>query len=84
MLAHVFEQPQAIAVGQPHIGQAQVVAMLLHQLHRLKLARSAIGLEPHALQRKAQQLADVGFVIDDQDSAFAYHVRDSPLPGTER
>ena len=68
----VLQQLQAVAVRQAHVGQAQIVAVLLHQLRGLELARRAIGIQPHALQRETQQLADISFVVNDQNPALVH------------
>jgi hypothetical protein len=47
--------------------------VLLHVLRGLELVAGTVGVEPHALQREAQQLANIGFVIDNQNSAFLHH-----------
>jgi hypothetical protein len=66
----MVEQLQSIAVRQTHVGEAQIVTVLLHELRRLEFAGRAIRVESHALQSKAQQLANIGFIVDDQHSAF--------------
>src|SRR5207244_12936955 len=63
----VAHQVEAFAVGEPHVGQAKVVALLLQALLRLGDGADRRDIEPHAHQRQLEQLADIGLVVDDQD-----------------
>src|SRR3954470_23090809 len=56
--------------------------MLLHQLRRLEFAGRAVRIEAHALQRKTQQLADVGLIINDQHAAFIHYALTTPWHST--
>src|SRR6185437_16664405 len=57
---------QPVAVGQPHVGEAQVVRARLERRHRLLQARGAVGIHAHPREREHEQLADVRLVVDDQ------------------
>jgi hypothetical protein len=57
---------EALAIGEPHVGEAQVEALLLQALLRLgDRGRRGHG-EPHLDQRELEQLADIGLVVDHQ------------------
>ena len=83
------ERPQeidAVAVRKPHIQQIQIgrpqAALRAGTRHRLANG-DAISL---AFENQAQRQADIGFVIDDDDVAFAGHTaaaaRDSGAAGS--
>src|SRR5688500_14223359 len=59
-------QVQAFAVGEPHVGEAQVVALGLEPLLGLGDRAHARHAQPHLHQRELEQLADVGLVVDHQ------------------
>src|SRR2546428_297234 len=63
----VAHQLEALAVGQAHVGEAQVVALVLEPLLGLGDGAGARHAQAHLDQRQLEQLADVGLVIDDQD-----------------
>jgi hypothetical protein len=71
MLGDVLQHSQAVAVREPHVGQAQVVVVAREQLERLRRARGAVRIEPHARERHPQELTDVGLVVDDQHLVLA-------------
>ena len=58
---------ETLAVRQAHVGETEVVALLLQLLLRLGDGADRCHIEPHAHQRELEQLADVGLVVDDQD-----------------
>jgi len=60
-MAHELE---AVAVGKPHVGEAQVVAFGFQLLLRLRDAAHALHVEPHAHERELEELANVGLVVD--------------------
>ena len=62
----VLEQREPVTVGQPHVGQADIVMMLLQQPARLEFAIGNIGGQAHPVQREAQEFADIRFVVDDE------------------
>ena len=80
MLGDVAHQVEALAVGQAHVGEAQVEASLAAG------ARFASATEParstaeaHPDERELEQLADVGLVVDDQHGCFARRATLRPL-----
>ncbi|MNQ41251.1 hypothetical protein D3C85_549210 [compost metagenome] len=67
-LLDVLNQLQSGAVGQAHIGQAQVEGLASQPFARfLEIARAA-GVELHPPEGDLQQFADIGLVVDDQGS----------------
>lgn len=69
-LAH---QVDAVAVGQPHVGEAEVVGVAAQQLAGLAEIGGGIDAQAHAAQRQCQQFSDVAFVIDDQGATALIH-----------
>ena len=67
-LLDVLHQIQAGAIGQAHIGQAQVERLARQPLARFLDVAGATGVQLHASEGDFQQLADIGFVVDDQGS----------------
>ena len=67
LLRDVLDDAQALAVGQPHVGEAQVEGILVEQPHRLADGLRADRIQPHPRQRQLQQFEQVRFVVDDQD-----------------
>ena len=66
VLGDVAQHLQAVAIGQAHVGQAQVVGPGLQRFLRFLDRRGGVGIDAHARQREHQQLADVGLVVDDE------------------
>lgn len=64
----MFDQLQARAIGQAHVGQAQVEGFGRQQGLGLAEILGAAGVEFHPAQGDLQEFADVRLVIDDQDS----------------
>jgi hypothetical protein len=64
MAADVFEQPQPVAIRQAHIGEAQIVTMLLEKLLGVEASASGIHDHSHSGQCHGQQLTNVGFIVD--------------------
>ena len=62
-MAHELEP---LAVGKPHVGEAEVEALVLQALLCLGDGADARHVEPHAHQGQLEELADVGLVIDDE------------------
>ena len=72
-------QLDAVAVGQPHVGQAQVVRVAGQQFARFGQVGGGADAQPHAAQGENKQFADVTLVIDDQGTFRFVHVaHDSP------
>src|SRR5205807_2326726 len=67
-MAHQLEP---LAVREPHVSEAEVVAIALQPLLRLGDRAHALHAEPHLDQRQLEQLANVGLVVDDQDIGAA-------------
>ena len=63
------------AVGQAHVGQAQVVAHRAEHLPGGGEVGRGVGAKPHAPQGQHQQFPDVVFIIDDQNAAVLTHGR---------
>ena len=55
---------KSIAVGQLHVGQAQIELLGLEQALRVGDAVCRSRIEIHALQRDGQQLAKIRLVVD--------------------
>ena len=84
ILLHVLYEGQAIAVGQPHVGEAQVWNLLLQcRPGRCETAHRA-GLEFHAPQGDFQQFQDVRFVIHQQYVGLRHGVTGSLLTVTRK
>ena len=60
------DEVHARAVGQAHVGQAQVVAVLGQLRAGLATVGGGVGAQAHPAQGQDQQFADVVFVVDDQ------------------
>ena len=67
----MLDDAQALAVGQAHVGEAQVERLLVEQPDRLGDRFGAGRVEPHARQRELEQLEQVGLVVDDEHSGLA-------------
>jgi hypothetical protein len=72
-IAHVLrdelDELQPLAIGQAHVGQAEVVLAGLHLLDGLLHPHGALHLEPHAQQREFDQFENVLLVVHDEDRA---------------
>ena len=71
-LLNVLHQFHAGAIGQAHVGQAQVERLAGQPVAGLLDVAGAAGVELHAAEGDLQQLADIGFVVDDQGSLPAH------------
>ena len=71
-LGDQFDDFLAVAIGQAHVGEAQVVAALGQCATRLGHGAHGFDLQVHPTQGDGQQLADVAFVIDDQDGLWVH------------
>ena len=65
---HLAHQLQAKAVRQAHVGQHQRVLVGRPQGPGLAERLGAVDVEPHPHQRDVEQFAQVGFVVDDEDT----------------
>ncbi len=70
----VAHQVDAVAVGQVHVGQAQVVGVASQQLARLAQVGGGVDAQAHAAQGEGEELTDVALVIDNQCAAVLCHV----------
>ncbi len=69
-----LDQAEAVAIGQAHVGQAQI-ERIGAQLTRGCGNRVGRGhLEIHALERDTQQLADIRLVIHDERAGLLHCV----------
>ena len=75
------DQLDAAAVGQAHVGQAQVVAVGRQQRPRLRQVGGRVHAQPHPPQGQDQQFADIALVVDDQGAAALGHVRKDNVAG---
>ena len=66
-LLDVLHQVQPRAVGQAHVGQAQVERIALQQRLGFAEVASAESVEFHPSQGDLQEFADIRFVVDDED-----------------
>ncbi len=74
-LLNVLHQLQTVAIGQAHVGQAQVERLPRQPvLGFLDVAR-ATRVQLHPPQSDLQQLANVGLIVDDQDLLPLAHVQ---------
>jgi len=69
----LLDQLDAIAVGQAHVGEAQVVGVAGQQLAGFADIGGGVDPKAHATQGQGQQLSDVAFVIDDQGATGVAH-----------
>ena len=71
---HLALQPldelEAVAVRQPHVGQAEVERLLVERQFRARDVEARAGRDVHALEGDRQELADMGFVVDDKGNGF--------------
>ena len=71
---HLALQPldelEPVAVRQPHVGQAEVERLLAERLLRARDVEARARRDVHALEGDRQELADVGFVVDDKGDGF--------------
>jgi hypothetical protein len=58
---------QSLAIAEPHVGEAKMVALALQPFLRLGDRADRIDAEAHLRQGELEQLADVGLVVDDQN-----------------
>ena len=66
-LLNMLHQFQPRAIGQAHVGQAQVEGLALQQRLGLTQIACAVAVEFHPSQGDFQEFADIGFVVDDED-----------------
>lgn len=66
-LLNVLHQVQPRAVGQAHVGQAQVERIALQQRLGFAEVASTEGVEFHPSQGDFQEFADIRLVVDDED-----------------
>ena len=66
MLLNGLDQLQAVAIGQPHVGQTEIESHLAKQALSVCQAGSRSRIDAHAPQRQLQELTNIGFIVDDQ------------------
>src|SRR5690606_6228916 len=69
----VADQLQAGAVGQAHVGQAEVVLAAGQQFLRGGKGGGGIGAQAHAAQGQDKEFTDVVLVVDDEGAAGVCH-----------
>src|SRR5262245_57945943 len=74
-----FDKAQAVTVGKLHVSQAQVEVTRTKGTPGGREVGGAHHLDVHAVERDAEQLADVGFVVDDE-RAWISHGEGSDFP----
>ena len=67
------DQLDAVAVGQAHVGQAQVEAVVGQQFTGFGEVGGGADAQPHAAQGEHQQFADVAFVVNNQGAMCHIH-----------
>jgi hypothetical protein len=72
------DQLGAVAVGQAHVGQAEIEMFVLDQVHGIRQRCRAACADTQARAGDGDQFEDVCLVVDDQRSCIA-HGGDSPL-----
>ena len=72
VLLDVLDQGDAVAVGEAHVGKAEIEIALLDQPRGAAVIGGACHLQTHAQQGHFQQFADVGFVVNDEYGLFAH------------
>ena len=73
VLGDVAQHLEAVAIGQPHVGEAQVVRSRAERLLRLRDRGHGVGVHSHAREREHQQLPDVGFVVHDEHGLAVHY-----------
>ncbi|GFF09159.1 hypothetical protein SM139_4196, partial [Stenotrophomonas maltophilia] len=76
VLGDLADQLDAVAIGQAHVGDAQVVRIAGQQLTCLGQVGGGTDAQPHAAEGQHQQFADVAFVVDDEGAAGFIHGRE--------
>ena len=66
LLVDVLDDAQAVAVGQPHVGEAQVERLGVEQPDRFADGFGARRVESHPRQRELEQLEQIGLVVDER------------------
>lgn len=74
-LLDVLHQLQARAIGQAHVGQAQIECFPAQQRLGFAEVAGTEGIEFHPSQGDFQEFADIRFVVDDQDFLPWAHVQ---------
>jgi len=73
VLCDLGDQLDAVAIGQAHVGDAQVVRIAGQQLTGFGEVGGGADAQAHAAQGQYQQFADVTLVIDDEGAAGVIH-----------
>jgi hypothetical protein len=66
VLGDVADDLQAFAIGQAHVGQAELEIALLERRDGFADRAGTFRRQAHAGQRQVDQFADVGLVVDDE------------------
>ena len=62
----MLDDAQALAVGEAHVGEAEIERILVEIADRLADRFGARRVEPHPRQRELEQLEEIGLVVDDE------------------
>jgi len=65
----------AVAVGQAHVSEAEIVRAFFQGAPRVGHGAYGIHLQVHTAEGDGKQLANIAFVIDDQDGLLAHVVK---------
>jgi hypothetical protein len=84
LVGDVLDDLQPFTVGQAHVGEAKVEAVLVEQPNRIADGFCAGGIQSHSGKRHLKQFQQIRLVVDDEHARlaaqFAGHV--SPLVGS--
>ena len=72
LLLDGFDQFQAVAVGQTHVGQTQIEVRLAEQTTCIGQVGRGPRVDIHASERQLKQLANIRFVVDNQGLGFVH------------
>src|SRR6185295_3259385 len=87
LFGDVFDDSESLAVGQSHVGQAEVESLAVEQLDRFADRLCTRRVETHPRQGELEQLEQVGLIVDDQHfrlPAIACSSRHSASQGNSR
>ena len=72
LLADEFHEFDAVAIGQAHVGQHQGERAVGEMGARFAHRAGGLDIETHLEHREFEQLAQIGFVIDDEYAGDAF------------
>src|SRR6185437_2602840 len=74
VVGDVAQDRDAVAIGEPHVGEAEVIGTRLERGLRLLEGGSGIGIHAHARKREHEELANVRLVVHDQNGLAVHQV----------